>query len=68
MIRTTVPTSVRQGSALIGVAGLLVLAGCASTPADSDGAAPTTGGGAAAVGQPVHTLRCDGPSLTCAMG
>jgi len=42
MIRTTVPTSVRKGSALLGVAGLLVLAGCASTPADSDGAAPTT--------------------------
>ncbi|MFJ2370558.1 FMN-binding protein [Microbacterium sp. NPDC087665] len=42
MIRSTVPTSVRKGSALIGVAGLLVLAGCASTPADSDGAAPTT--------------------------
>lgn len=42
MIRTTVPTSVRKGSALIGVAGLLVLAGCASTPADSDDAAPTT--------------------------
>lgn len=34
MIRTTVPTSVHKGAALIGVAGLLVLAGC-STPADS---------------------------------
>jgi uncharacterized protein with FMN-binding domain len=42
MIRTTVPTSVRKGSALLGVAGLLVLAGCASSPADSDDAAPTT--------------------------
>jgi uncharacterized protein with FMN-binding domain len=41
MIRTTVPTSVRKGSALLGVAGLLVLAGCASSPADSDDAAPT---------------------------
>lgn len=32
MIRTTVPTSVHKGAALIGVAGLLVLAGCSSTP------------------------------------
>ncbi|MFJ4225585.1 FMN-binding protein [Microbacterium sp. NPDC089695] len=31
MIRTTVPTTVRKGSALIGVAGLLVLAGCSGT-------------------------------------
>lgn len=35
MIRATVPTSVHKGAALIGVAGLLVLAGC-SAPADSD--------------------------------
>ncbi|WP_435746193.1 FMN-binding protein [Microbacterium sp. PMB16] len=40
MIRTTVPTSVHKGAALIGVAGLLVLAGC-STPAEND--EPTTG-------------------------
>lgn len=33
MIRTTVPTSVRTGSALLGIAGLFVLAGC-SAPAD----------------------------------
>ncbi|MFS0895665.1 FMN-binding protein [Microbacterium sp. 179-I 3D3 NHS] len=33
MIRTTVPTSVHKGAALVGVAGLLLLAGC-STPAD----------------------------------
>jgi uncharacterized protein with FMN-binding domain len=36
MIRTTVPTSFRKGSALVGIAGLLVLAGCATTPTDSD--------------------------------
>lgn len=36
MIRTTVPTSVRKGSALVGIAGLLVLAGCATTPAGTD--------------------------------
>jgi uncharacterized protein with FMN-binding domain len=34
MIRSTVPTSVHKGAALLGVAGLLVLAGC-SSPADS---------------------------------
>ncbi|MBC6496193.1 FMN-binding protein [Microbacterium sp. 4-7] len=31
MIRTTVPTSVRKSAALVGVAGLLVLAGCSGT-------------------------------------
>ena len=40
MIRTTVPTSVRKGSALLGIAGLFVLAGCSSTP---DSADPSTG-------------------------
>ena len=45
MIRTTVPTSVRTGSALLGVAGLVVLAGCAGTPdaaESSDSAAKPT--------------------------
>ena len=42
MIRTTVPTSVHKGAALIGVAGLLVLAGCSSTPAAEE---PTNDGG-----------------------
>lgn len=37
MIRTTVPTSVRTGSALLGVAGLFVLAGC-SGAADAEDA------------------------------
>ena len=36
MIRTTVPTSVHKGAALIGVAGLLVLAGCSSTPESTE--------------------------------
>ncbi|GAA2949239.1 hypothetical protein GCM10010458_38780 [Microbacterium luteolum] len=40
MIRTTVPTSVHKGAALIGVAGLLVLAGCSSTPEAKE---PTNG-------------------------
>ncbi|MFK4762946.1 hypothetical protein ACI3KS_18610 [Microbacterium sp. ZW T5_45] len=35
MIRTTVPTSVRTGSALLGAAGLFVLAGC-SGAADAE--------------------------------
>ncbi|PRB13879.1 FMN-binding protein [Microbacterium sp. MYb62] len=46
MIRTTVPTSVRKGSALLGVAGLFVLAGCSGTadaeaPADDSSTAGT---------------------------
>ena len=40
MIRTTVPTTVRKGSALLGVAGLLVLAGCSGT---GDAQSPSTG-------------------------
>jgi len=44
MIRTTVPTSVRKGSALVGIAGLLVLAGCATTPTDAGGATDSTSG------------------------
>ncbi|MEV8265275.1 hypothetical protein [Microbacterium sp. NPDC077057] len=40
MIRTTVPTSVRTGTALLGVAGLFVLAGCSST---GDAADSSTG-------------------------
>lgn len=44
MIRTTVPTSVRTGSALAGIAGLLVLAGCATTPTDAGGTSDSTSG------------------------
>lgn len=40
MIRTTVPTSVRKGAAVAGVAGLLVLAGC-SGAADAEDDATT---------------------------
>lgn len=47
MIRTTVPTSVHKGAALIGVAGLLVLAGCSSTP---DTEEPTNGADTSADG------------------
>ena len=36
MIRTTVPSSARKGAAVVGVAGLLVLAGC-SGAADAEG-------------------------------
>lgn len=40
MIRTTAPTSVRKGSAVIGIAGLLVLAGCSGT---ADAKSPSNG-------------------------
>lgn len=54
MTRTTVPTTVRAGTALMGVAGLLLLAGCSGTadagdePTGSTGTEPSTqdaGGG-----------------------
>jgi uncharacterized protein with FMN-binding domain len=41
MIRTTVPTSVRKGSALLGIAGLFVLAGCSG---NADAESSTDGG------------------------
>lgn len=46
MIRTTVPTSVRTGTALLGVAGLFVLAGCSTSggSADTSSGADTTPG------------------------
>ncbi|KQZ22258.1 FMN-binding protein [Microbacterium sp. Root553] len=44
MIRTTVPTSVRKGAAIAGVAGLLVLAGCSGT-ADAEDSSTGTGTG-----------------------
>lgn len=49
MIRTTVPTSVRTGSALLGIAGLLALAGCAETP-DEPTATQDTGTDSSDVG------------------
>ncbi|WP_314095986.1 FMN-binding protein [Microbacterium foliorum] len=47
MIRTTVPTSVRKGAAIAGVAGLLVLAGCSGT-ADAEDSSTGTGTGTTA--------------------
>lgn len=47
MIRTTVPTSVRKGSALLGIAGLFVLAGCSGT---ADAEAPADDGSTAGTG------------------
>ena len=44
MIRTTVPTSVRKGSAIVGIAGLLVLAGCSGTADAEDSSAPADSG------------------------
>ena len=43
MIRTTVPTTVRKGSAILGVAGLLVLAGCSGN-ADAESASTDDSG------------------------
>ncbi len=47
MIRTTVPTSVRKGSAIVGIAGLFVLAGCSGT---ADAEPPADGGATADTG------------------
>lgn len=47
MLRTTAPTSVRTGSALLGVAGVFVLAGCAGT-ADASNVSTDTGTGSTA--------------------
>ncbi|WAA64998.1 FMN-binding protein [Microbacterium oxydans] len=44
MIRTTVPTSVRKGSAILGIAGLFVLAGCSG---NADAESPADGGATA---------------------
>lgn len=45
MIRTTVPTSVRTGATIAGVAGMLVLAGC-SGAADAEGTPDGSSAGA----------------------
>lgn len=62
MIRTTAPTSVRKGAALVGVAGLLVLAGCASSPADSGGqtGADSTSGSDSSSGSDTASTYTDG--------
>ena len=64
MIRTTVPTSVRKGSALLGIAGLFVLAGCsgtadAETPAGS-GSTPSTDSSSASSGGDATGTYTDG--------
>ncbi|CAN7161342.1 hypothetical protein LJR044_002595 [Microbacterium foliorum] len=73
MIRTTVPTSVRKGAALAGVAGLLVLAGCSGTadaedqPTDTgtDTSTESTDSGAAAGGDYTDgTYTADGSYQT----
>lgn len=75
MIRTTVPTSVHKGAALIGVAGLLVLAGC-SAPADAkdpsngadtgsdDAATSESGGGDSTAAYEDGTYTADGSYQT----
>ncbi|MFJ4999477.1 FMN-binding protein [Microbacterium sp. NPDC088619] len=73
MIRTTVPTSVRKGAALAGVAGLLVLAGCSgtadaedqSTDTGTDTSTESTDSGAAAGGEYTDgTYTADGSYQT----
>lgn len=64
MIRTTVPTSVRKGSALLGIAGLFVLAGC-SGAADAEGSSgsdstPDTGASASSSGGDSTGTYADG--------
>jgi len=72
MIRTTVPTSVRKGAALAGVAGLLVLAGCSgtadaedqSTDTGTDTSTESTDSGAAAGDYADGTYTADGSYQT----
>ncbi|CAH0184418.1 hypothetical protein SRABI76_01615 [Microbacterium oxydans] len=49
MIRTTVPTAVRKSSAIVGIAGLLVLAGCSGT-ADAEATSKTGDTGTSSTG------------------
>lgn len=69
MIRTTVPTSVRKGSAILGIAGLFVLAGCSgnddadtaadngSTPASGSSSEPATGDATASYADGTYTAE-----------
>ncbi|WP_417541061.1 hypothetical protein [Microbacterium maritypicum] len=64
MIRTTVPTSVRKGTALLGIAGLFVLAGCsgtadAETP-NSTGSTPDAGSSSSSSGGDSTGTYADG--------
>src|SRR6478609_1621366 len=65
MIRTTVPTSVRKGSALLGIAGLFVLAGCsgATDAADTSsdgGSTPDAGSSSESSGGDATATYADG--------
>lgn len=73
MIRTTVPTSVRKGAAVAGVAGLLVLAGCSgaadaeNTPTGDKGSGTSTqpsGSGTAGASYADGTYTADGSYQT----
>jgi len=58
MIRTTVPTSVRKGSAILGIAGLFVLAGCsgnADAESPTDGTTPDAGSSSSSGGDSTAT-------------
>ncbi|MGW9158681.1 MULTISPECIES: FMN-binding protein [unclassified Microbacterium] len=62
MIRTTVPTSVRKGSAILGIAGLFVLAGCSgATDADDSsndaGSTPDAGSSESSGGDSTATYE-----------
>jgi uncharacterized protein with FMN-binding domain len=70
MLRITAPTSVRKGSALVGMAGLLVLAGCAGTDGAGSSGADTasdsgaTGGGDSSATYADGTYTADGSYQT----
>lgn len=74
MIRTTVPTPLRKGAAIAGVAGLLVLAGCSGTAdaedtstgdSSSTGSTTDTGSGSSASGEYADgTYTADGSYQT----
>lgn len=63
MIRTTVPVSVRKGTAVAGVAGLLVLAGCSGS-ADAGNAGSDGGSGAEATEYADGTYTAEGSYQT----
>jgi uncharacterized protein with FMN-binding domain len=69
MIRTTaVPRHVRVGAALVGVAGMMTLAGCAGTSADADqnagGSTGSSDSGSSAAAYTDGTYTADGSYKT----
>lgn len=65
MIPTTVPSPVRKGAAVVGVAGLLVLAGCSGTAdAEGDADADTTGSGSESAEYADGTYTAEGSYQT----